>query len=100
VRSEAKRGHNSVIYTYMIMASMAAIALPVTAAKAFEVGTTHAANDNTINLWNLSNNRLSRSFMEHSTNVISLAVSPDSRVLVSGALDGIRMWDLLQQLQN
>ncbi len=55
------------------------------------------SNDNTINLWNLRNNKFSRSFVGHTSNVLSLAVSPDSKVLISGALDGIRMWDLLQQ---
>ncbi len=55
------------------------------------------SNDNTINLWNLRNNKFTRSFVEHTSNVLSIAVSPDSKVLVSGALDGIRLWDLLQR---
>lgn len=53
--------------------------------------------DNIINLWNLKNNRFTRSFVGHTASVMSLAVSSDSKVLVSGALDGIRVWDLLQQ---
>jgi WD40 repeat protein len=55
------------------------------------------SNDNTINLWNLSNSKFTRSFVGHSSSVLSIAVTPDSKVLISGALDGIRMWDLLQQ---
>jgi WD40 repeat protein len=55
------------------------------------------SNDNTINLWNLKKFRFTRSFVGHTSNVLSLAVSPDSKVLISGALDGIRIWDLLQQ---
>lgn len=54
-------------------------------------------DDNTINLWNLKNNKFTRSFVGHTSNVLSLAVTPNGKVLVSGALDGIRMWDLLQQ---
>ncbi|MUG94802.1 WD40 repeat domain-containing protein [Scytonema sp. UIC 10036] len=56
-----------------------------------------ASSDNTINLWNLGNNRFTRSFVGHTSNVLSLAVTPDSKILASGALDGIRLWDLLQQ---
>jgi WD40 repeat protein len=55
------------------------------------------SDDNTINLWNLKNNKFTRSFVAHTSNVLSLAVTPNGKVLVSGALDGIRMWDLLQQ---
>ncbi|MDZ8224626.1 MAG: WD40 repeat domain-containing protein [Nostoc sp. ChiVER01] len=55
------------------------------------------SDDNTINLWNLKNFKFTRSFVGHTSNVLSLAVSPDSKVLISGALDGIRIWDLLQQ---
>lgn len=54
-------------------------------------------DDETINLWNLKNNTLTRSFVGHTSNVLSLAITPNGKVLVSGALDGIRMWDLLQQ---
>lgn len=55
------------------------------------------SSDNTINLWNLGNNRFTRSFVGHTSNVLSLAVTPDGKILASGALDGIRLWDLLQQ---
>jgi WD40 repeat protein len=55
------------------------------------------SDDDTINLWNLRTSKFTRSFVGHTSNVLSLAVTPDSKVLVSGALDGIRLWDLLQQ---
>jgi WD40 repeat protein len=55
------------------------------------------SSDNTINLWNLGSNRFTRSFVGHTSNVLSLAVTPDSKILASGAMDGIRLWDLLQQ---
>ena len=55
------------------------------------------SSDNTINLWNLNNLKFTRSFVGHTSNILSLAVSPNSKILVSGALDGIRIWDLLQQ---
>ena len=55
------------------------------------------SSDNTINLWNLNNLKFTRSFVGHTSNILSLAVSPNSKILVSGALDGIRIWNLLQQ---
>jgi WD40 repeat protein len=55
------------------------------------------SDDNSINLWNLRSNNFTRSFVAHRSPVLSIAVTPDSKILVSGALDGIRMWDLLQQ---
>jgi WD40 repeat protein len=54
--------------------------------------------DAIINLWDLVRGKEYRefrtSFLEHSSQVLSVAISPDSRVLVSGALDGIRVWSL------
>ncbi|MEM7553625.1 MAG: WD40 repeat domain-containing protein [Cyanobacteria bacterium P01_A01_bin.84] len=55
------------------------------------------SNDYTINLWSLENRKFQRSFVGHSSNVLSLAMSSDSRVLASGGLDGIRLWDIQQQ---
>ena len=55
------------------------------------------SNDDTINLWNLATNKFTRSFVGHTSNVLSIAVTPDSKVLVSGALDGIRLWNLNQR---
>ncbi|MGH7999357.1 MAG: WD40 repeat domain-containing protein, partial [Brasilonema sp.] len=40
------------------------------------------SDDNTINLWNLKNNKFTRSFVEHTSNVLSLAVTPNGKVLV------------------
>jgi len=56
-----------------------------------------SSTDNTVNIWSLENYKFIRTFRAHSSNVLSLAVTPDSKVFVSGALDGIRVWDLLQQ---
>ena len=56
-----------------------------------------ASDDNTINLWNLKTNKYTRTFREHTANVLSLAVTSDNRILASGALDGVRLWDLQQQ---
>ncbi len=55
------------------------------------------SSDNVINLWSLKNLKFTRSFVGHTSNILSLAVSSNSKILVSGALDGIKMWDLLQQ---
>jgi WD40 repeat protein len=55
------------------------------------------STDNTINLWNLPTNKFTRSFVGHTSNVLSLALSPNSKILASGGLDGIRLWDFLQQ---
>ncbi len=41
--------------------------------------------------------RLLHSFVAHTGIVKSLIFSPDSKILVSGGLDGIRVWDLVQQ---
>jgi WD40 repeat protein len=54
-------------------------------------------SDYKINLWNLKSLQFSRSFGEHSSQLLSLVASSDSKVLVSGGLDGIRLWDLRQQ---
>ncbi|WP_373867165.1 WD40 repeat domain-containing protein [Trichormus variabilis] len=54
-------------------------------------------SDYKINFWNLKNLEFSRSFAEHTGQLLSLVASSDSKVLVSGGLDGIRLWDLPQQ---
>ncbi|NJL84119.1 MAG: WD40 repeat domain-containing protein [Chloroflexaceae bacterium] len=59
-----------------------------------------AGNSSVINLWNWPGEKfrpdkaLRRLFLEHFLNVLSVAITPDSQVLASGALDGIRVWDL------
>jgi WD40 repeat protein len=55
------------------------------------------SNDNTINLWNLKTNKFNRSLLGHTSNVLSVAISPDGKILASGGLDGIKLWDLLQE---
>ncbi|MDF5723918.1 MAG: WD40 repeat domain-containing protein [Rhizonema sp. PD37] len=59
------------------------------------------SDDHTINIWNwnLKNKKyiFTRSFVGHTSNVLSLAITPDSKILVSGAQDGIRLWDMVQQ---
>ncbi len=58
---------------------------------------TSCGSDYKINLWNLKTLEFSRFFVGHNSSVLSLAVSSDSKVLISGALDGIRLSDLKQQ---
>ncbi|WP_204106663.1 MULTISPECIES: WD40 repeat domain-containing protein [Spirulina sp. CCY15215] len=50
-----------------------------------------------VSLWEWQNrNRKTnkRWILGHQNNVLSLAITPDSQVLISGGLDGIRVWDL------
>ncbi|WP_315788213.1 WD40 repeat domain-containing protein [Fischerella sp. JS2] len=55
------------------------------------------SNDYTVNLWNLKTNKFTRSFSGHTSNVLSLATTPDGKILASGGLDGIRLWDLVKK---
>jgi WD40 repeat protein len=55
------------------------------------------SNDYTINLWNLKTHKFTRSFIGHTSNVLSLAATPDGKILASGGLDGIRLWDLVKK---
>ncbi|WP_353933015.1 WD40 repeat domain-containing protein [Okeanomitos corallinicola TIOX110] len=55
-------------------------------------------SDYRINLWNLQTLEFSRAFDGHTSPVLSLVTTPDSKILVSGGLDGIRLWDLQKQL--
>ncbi|PMB49009.1 hypothetical protein CEN39_22020 [Fischerella thermalis CCMEE 5201] len=55
------------------------------------------SNDYTVNLWNLKTNKFTRSFIGHTSNVLSLAATPDGKILASGGLDGIRLWDLVKK---
>lgn len=57
-----------------------------------------SGSDYRINLWNLKTLEFSRAFDGHTSPVLSLVTTPDSKILVSGGLDGIRLWDLEQQL--
>jgi WD40 repeat protein len=56
-----------------------------------------AGQDAAINVWNWDTKKYTATFLEHSNNIMSLAVSPDSEVLVSGALDGVKVWNLKMQ---
>jgi WD40 repeat protein len=50
-----------------------------------------------INIWNWETGEFLFSFFEHSNNILSMVISPDSRVMVTGGLDGIRVWNLTPQ---
>lgn len=45
------------------------------------------SDDQTINLWNIKNKKyiFTRTFIGHTSNVLSLAITPDGKILVSGA---------------
>lgn len=55
------------------------------------------SSDTTLNLWNLRTNRFTRTFVAHTGVILALAVTADSKMLVSAATDGVRAWDLVQQ---
>jgi len=54
-------------------------------------------NDAGVNLWEWQKGHYTRTFLDHSSNILSLAITPDSNTLITGALDGIRLWDLKKQ---
>jgi COMPASS component SWD3 len=60
-----------------------------------------SGHDSAINLWdwntNLSKKPYTATFLDNQSYVLALAVTPDSQVLVSGALDGIKVWTLNPQ---
>lgn len=56
-----------------------------------------SSEDGGMSLWTLANGEFSRMFIDHSSNILALAITPNSRRLVSGGLDGIRVWDLENQ---
>ncbi|MEM1368997.1 MAG: WD40 repeat domain-containing protein [Cyanobacteria bacterium P01_H01_bin.15] len=53
-----------------------------------------AGDTGNIAIWDVDNGELQRLLVDHLRNLLALSISPDSRVLVSGGLDGIRVWDL------
>lgn len=55
------------------------------------------SSDTSLNLWNLRTNRFTKTFVAHTGVILALAVTPDSKMLVSAATDGVRAWDLIQQ---
>jgi WD40 repeat protein len=56
-----------------------------------------SGDDAKINFWNWDSKKYEKTFLEHSSNVMSLVITPDSEILISGALDGIRVWNLKPQ---
>ena len=56
-----------------------------------------SGNDAGINLWDWKKKKYTATFLDHSSNVMSLAITPDSEILISAGLDGIRLWDLNPQ---
>lgn len=61
-------------------------------------------DDAGVNLWewktgNLESamGRYTRTFLDHTSNLLAMAVAPDNQTLVTGGLDGIRVWDLRTQ---
>lgn len=61
-------------------------------------------DDGGVNLWKWKSGNFdsamgsyTRTFLEHTSNLLSLAMTPDSRTLITGGLDGIRVWDLRTQ---
>jgi WD40 repeat protein len=57
-----------------------------------------SGNDTGLNLWQWWRDkdeiRENHLFREANNNILALAITPDSEVLVSGGLDGIRLWNL------
>ncbi len=58
-------------------------------------------DDGGINLWDWDSEQQIQkhtgTLLDHDSNIMSLAITPDSQLLVSGALDGIRVWNLNNQ---
>ncbi|MFE1743772.1 WD40 repeat domain-containing protein [Coleofasciculus sp. H7-2] len=55
------------------------------------------SNDSSLNLWNWKTGKYTRTFLDHTSNILSAAITSDSEMLVTGALDGIRVWNLRTQ---
>jgi len=53
-----------------------------------------AGDDAGINLWDWKTGKFQATFVEHDSNILQLAITPDSEILVSSALDGIKIWGL------
>ncbi len=51
-----------------------------------------SGDDSGINIWDWATGKYVATFLEHDANIMSLAFTPDSKILVSGALDGIKVW--------
>lgn len=58
------------------------------------------SDDSVINLWqwkSRSKAQYTRTFVANTSNVLAMDITPDSQTLISGSLDGIRLWDLRTQ---
>lgn len=53
-----------------------------------------SGEDADIHFWDWQNQTSQTTFFEHQTKVLALAVTPDSRMVVSASLDGIRVWQV------
>jgi WD40 repeat protein/serine/threonine protein kinase len=51
-------------------------------------------DDSSIKLWEVANARLVFARSEHTGSVQAVAFSPDSRILATGARDGVRLWEV------
>ncbi|HEY9651803.1 MAG TPA: WD40 repeat domain-containing protein [Coleofasciculaceae cyanobacterium] len=61
-------------------------------------------DDGGVNLWKWKTGNFdsamgnyTRTFLDHTSNLLAMAMTPDSQTLVTGGLDGIRVWDLRTQ---
>ncbi|MGB3694609.1 MAG: WD40 repeat domain-containing protein [Spirulinaceae cyanobacterium] len=54
-------------------------------------------DDSGVNLWDWPSKEYTRHFLNHTQNLLSMAITPDSQVLVTGGLPGIRLWNLRTQ---
>lgn len=52
------------------------------------------SDDAMLNIWNRHKDEPNRIFLKPETNVMSLAISPNVQTLISGGLDGLKLWDL------
>ncbi len=51
-----------------------------------------SGEDEDIHFWDLKTRRNKAVFLDHTSDILALVVTPDSRIAVSGGLDGIRVW--------
>ncbi len=54
-------------------------------------------DDSGVNLWEWEKKKYTRHFLNHTHNLLSMAISQDSQVMITGGLPGIRVWNLRTQ---
>jgi len=54
--------------------------------------------DNVLRLWDVTTGRKRAELTGHSDRIESVAFSPDGRAIATGALDGVRLWDVATSL--